>query len=303
MTVQKKYPLKKAVIALAFALTALSVTGCGDIGNQTGTVFTTYEKADPQVLVNQAGIKVTYTGLGKGSDSAKAMNLTIENRSGEDVWVYLADSSVNGYMVANKINVEIPDGKTAKTNAVFDAETMKNCGIDTIADIEFSIVAVSADGGGTLVKTKPMTVKTSAAAGYTYSYDESGVTLYDQNSVKIVAQKVITDESGSQSVAIYTRNDTDSAIYVSPLIYRFEGTESDMQFGAYVNPGKHSVDLITFYEPVEKLSEMSLCFMVTDTEGEEEIGMSRLYTLSVDENGALQTVQVTDPNEGLPPMN
>ena len=97
-----------------------------------------------QVLVDQNGVKITYTGIGHSLEHTE-FNLRIENNSEIPIMLYSNYLSVNGTMVVGFLSAKVMPGETANDGiTVLDAFLEEN-GLSPVENIELSFVVYSAD--------------------------------------------------------------------------------------------------------------------------------------------------------------
>lgn len=90
------------------------------------------------VLVDEAGVKITAKSLDVDEFWGPEIKLLIENDSGKDLTFQCRNASVNGYMVETMMSVDVVNGKKANDCLIFMDSDLESCGIDAIADMEFS---------------------------------------------------------------------------------------------------------------------------------------------------------------------
>ena len=253
---------KKALIMCTCLVMGLTCAGCGksdaDKTEETTTAAATTAidtssningvTIDETVLVDENGIKMTAKSLGeyKTEDywAEYALNVEVQNTTDKTVMVSYNHSSVNNYMVQIDLSMEVAPGETKNVPAIFNEAEMKNCGIETIADVEFDIVVSDSENGETLVETDLLTIRTSASETYSYTYDESGTVAYDKDGIKIIVKEPVEDEFFGQQIKIYVANDTDQNITVTTNEAELNGIKKDVFFAVDPFAGKRGVGML-----------------------------------------------------------
>ncbi len=133
------------------------------------------------VMWDSDDIKVTALSL-SADQYYHILNLQIENKTSKDLFVMASRTAVNSFVVEPSMGVNVPANSTA--NGAFKVR-LDDVDADVIADIETRFSYSSSDYTMNR-KTERVKLETSEAASYDYSYDESGLLLYDDNGIKII---------------------------------------------------------------------------------------------------------------------
>lgn len=198
------------------------------------------------VLLDESGVKITATGLNLSGWAGPELELLIENNSGQNLTFQCWDSSINGYMVDNMMSVDVVNGKKANDSITFMNTELETCGIQEIADMEFSFHIFDTDTWDTYLDTEPIQIKTSIADTYQYQFDDSGELVYDANGCKIVVKGLLEDDSVlGPEILVYIENNNDQGIMVQTDDVSVNGFMTDSLFSSTVSAGKHAVDTIT----------------------------------------------------------
>ncbi len=156
------------------------VTNVNEIGNEnTGDVVQDKSVAEDitieeTVLVDESGVKITAKSLSVDEIFGPSVKLLIENNSGKDLTFQCRDASVNGYMIGTMMSVDVVNGKKANDNLTFMSSDLESCGIETIADIEFSLHIFTSDSWDDFIDTPQIQLRTSAFDSYEYVFDNIG---------------------------------------------------------------------------------------------------------------------------------
>ena len=232
------------------------------------------------VVLDESGVKITVTGLEKDSLMGADLQLLIENNSGANLTVQARNTSINGYMVEGIMSVDIADGKKANDTLSFMDSDLEACGIETIADIELSFYIFYTDDWETYLESDLVQLKTSAAEGFTYTYDDSGTPVYEGNNVRIIAKSLMVDDILGPEVVLYIENNSDRAVIIQTRDVSVNGFMIDGLLSCEVTPGKRAVDGISFWEDdleangIEEIENVELVFSVVDADSFSTIAES-----------------------------
>lgn len=239
------------------------------------------------VLVNESGIKITATKLSYDGIFGPELGLLIENDSGQDLTFQTRNESVNGYMVDTMFSPDVLNGKKANDTITFQRSELEECGISTIADMEFSFHIFTADEWDSYLDTPPIQLKTSAADTYQYKFDDSGDVLYDGSGVKIVSKGIdLNDSVLGPRIVMYIENNTDKDITVQTRDESVNGFMVDTIFSPELNAGKRAVSSITLsgsgleQNGISNIETVELSFHIFESSGMETIADTDMITLN-----------------------
>lgn len=272
--------ISKILAAILAPAMLLSLYACGgDNGSEENAQIADNPevKIEETVLADEQGIKAVAKSFGKYEGelfpSDYALMIDVTNNTDKNVSVGLNNASVNGYMVGTNFSINIEPGKTELYPASFNDFDIEKYGITTFADFEFCFKAEDADTNETIIETKPISIKTSAADSYDYKYDESGKVVYDADGVKIIAKNTFEDDFLGQCVNFYVSNQTDKNISVMANEGTVNGKPAEIIFGSDVFSGKHAIDMLSLGENdrVDKIESLTLKFTIYDSDSGEPI--------------------------------
>lgn len=240
--------------------------------NQTPTKASEETVAE-QVLVDEDGILIKATGFEKKGIFGPELKLLIENGTEKDFTVQVRAVSVNGYMVETLFSEDVAAGKKSNSKISFSTNDLKSCGIDKIADMEFSFHIFSLENMETYLDTELIKVETSLADSYIYTFDDSGDEIYNGNGVRIVS-KGFSDKDSifGPSLVVFIENKNDESITVQVRDVSINGYMVDTIFSSEVSAGKHAVDGITAMNSsmdennIEKIEEIEFSFHIFSTD-------------------------------------
>ena len=220
------------------------------------------------VLLEESGVRITAKSFEQDSLFGPSVKLLIENDSDKNLSVQTRSSSVNGYMVDIIFSSDVASGKKSNEEMTFMDSTLELCGIETIADIEFSFHIYDSDTWDTYLDSEPVIIKTSAFEGYQYSYDDSGTPAYEDEGLIINVKDLKEDEILGPELIFYIENKSTKNLVIQADNVSVNGFMVSPIFSCSVAPGKHAIDAVTFMESdledndIEKISEVELSFHV-----------------------------------------
>lgn len=98
-----------------------------------------------QTLVEDKGIKITFTGLEINEYGDAELKLQVENNSGQAITVQTRNESINGIMVSGTMSCHVISGKIANDSLSFFATRLEENNITEIHDVEFSFYIFDSD--------------------------------------------------------------------------------------------------------------------------------------------------------------
>lgn len=168
---------------------------------------------EEQVLWEVDGVKITATGITEDSFWGSEVNLIVENNSDKDVGISSDAVIVNDYMINDLTSITVTAGNKANDSITLFSSELEAAGIDNIGKIELYLHTFNPETYMTEKESGCITINTSAGSVDTEA-DIDGVTLFEQNGVKIVGQYVDEDSFWGASVLLYIENNTDQDIIV-----------------------------------------------------------------------------------------
>lgn len=221
------------------------------------------------VILDEQGIRVTARELNVKGTFGPEIKLLIENDSGANLTFQCRGASVNGYMVETMMSIDVANGKKANDTLTFTNSDLKQCGIETIANLCFSLHIFYSDSWENFMDTPEIELRTNQYEGYDFRFDDAGTLAYDENGVKIVVKGVSEDSSWiGPSVMVYIQNDTGRMITVQARNLSVNGFMVDSIFSPDVAAGKAAIDGITLMSAdleengIQSIDEVELSFHV-----------------------------------------
>ena len=232
---------------------------------------------DETVLLEQDGIKITATGMDDGLLGTE-LKLLIENDSSTNLTFQARNASVNGYMVDTMMSEAVAAGKKSNTSLTFSTSGLKDCGIDTIANMEFSFHIFTTDGWDDFLDSDIISLDTSAAGSYTQNYDDSGEVFYDKDGIKIIGKGLSSNDSFfGPGLIVYIENNSSKNFTVQVRDTSVNGFMIDTSMSEDVIVGKKAITAVTFFSSsleengITDITSIETSFHVFDMESWDTI--------------------------------
>ena len=229
------------------------------------------------VLLEQDGIKITATGMDDGLLGTE-LKLLIENDSSTNLTFQARNASVNGYMVDTMMSEDVAAGKKSNTSLTFSTSGLKDCGIDTIANMEFSFHIFTTDGWDDFLDSDIISLDTSAAGSYTQNYDDSGEVFYDKDGIKIIGKGLSSNDSFfGPGLIVYIENNSSKNFTVQVRDTSVNGFMIDTSMSEDVIVGKKAITAVTFFSSsleengITDITSIETSFHVFDMESWDTI--------------------------------
>ena len=269
----KKIILSIVAVVMLACMVACGSSSGGDVQNPSNVSGNTVNEEvtiTETVLVDEAGVKITAKSLDLDSIWGAELKLLIENNSDKNLTFQCRNSSVNGYMTETSLSEEVVSGKKANATLIIMDSNFEVCGIDAIADMEFSFHIFDTVSWDRYLDTAPIQIKTSIADQYEYKFDDSGSLAYEGNGVKIVVRGLNTDGFFGPAVIIYAENNSDKNITIQSRDVSVNGFMIDPMFSCDVVKGKKAIDVMSFFESdieendITEIENIELSFHIFD---------------------------------------
>lgn len=287
--------MKRIIALLLAAMMVFCLCACGgdapaDSDNDSGKASTKTENTDvsieEQIIYDANDIKITATGL-DDSWYGTELKLLIENNSSQDITVQARNANVNGYMVTTSMSADVAAGKKANDSLTFETTSLKDCGIETMATMEFYFVIIDSESFEDIYNTDVITINTSVAEGYTQTYDDSGEVLAEVNGIKIVSKGLSEKDSfWGPGLIVYIENNSDQDITVQARDVSINGFMVDPSMSEDVVAGKRAITAVQFFDSdledngIETINDLELYFTIFNQESWDEIANTDVINLS-----------------------
>lgn len=277
--------MKKVVSFFLALMLALSCAGCS--GSQTpepvqtpsepASVPQSEEQSAPQavalpqtVLYDEAGIKITATGLSESSVFGPQVDLTIENDSDAGVVVQSGVCTVNGWVIESTLSQEVLPGKKAETGLTLLQTDLDNAQVEVISQIECELRLIDPSSFQTLAESGPVVLTTDAALPD--PYQPEGTELYADDGTRIVALGQ-ADSLMGKSVRLYIENNSDQQRVFTASDVSVDGYMTDGSLYAEIPAGRKAMCDLHLHgseENSDRLEQMSsLEFALNSTDPDD----------------------------------
>ena len=226
-------------------------------------------------LLNRDGIIVIAKQYHKNDYGDLLLDIYIENNTQKNLCFQCRNSSINGYMIDAYLSTDGNSMKKANCHITFEGNELKRCGIDIIADMEFSFHIFNSNNlFDNYLNSNPIIIRTKNADSYDYSFDDSGVVIYDENNIKIVCKRHFKDTSTLDSkVVFYIENNRSEGITVTSRDFSVNDFMADGIFSCDVCPGKHAIHYLTIWSSelskndIVDVNKIQLYFVISPLNG------------------------------------
>lgn len=241
---------------------------------------------EEQVLYEGNDVKITATGLEDGLFGTE-LKLLIENNSSKSVTVQARNSIVNGFMVDTMMSADVAAGKKANDSLTFETSGLKDCGIETIATMEFYFHIMDTETWEGIVDTDTIVVNTSVASTYVQEVDDSGEVLVDANGVKIIGKGLSANDSfWGPGVILYIENNSDKNVTIQVRDVSVNGFMIDSTMSEDVVAGKKAMSAVQFFSSnleensITDITDVELYFHIFDMESWDTVFDSDVIAIS-----------------------
>lgn len=241
---------------------------------------------EEQVLYDENSIKITALGMEDGLFGTE-LKLLLENNSDKSITVQARNANVNGFMVSTMMSVDIAAGKKANDSLTFETSGLKDCGIESIATMEFFFHIFDTESWDTIVDTDVITINTSIASTYTQAVDDSGEILVEEGGVKIVGKGLSDDDSvWGPGVILYIENNSEKDVTVQVRDVSINGFMVDSSMSTDIVAGKKAMSAVQFFSTdleenaITDITDVELYFHIFNLESWDTIFDSDVITIS-----------------------
>lgn len=216
--------MKKILTFAGMLAMCLALTACGSKEtelttpiNQTVPTLTATEQTEPalseQVIYDADGIRITVKGMEEKTMTGTNVKILLENGTDRNV-VFSGDLFVvNGVTVPGYLYAEAAAGTKTNDAIEFYTDILNTAGITYIGEIRSKDARiVDTDTYETLVEV-PLELTTLHAQEGPYAYDESGVELYNEQGIRVIAQ-MISEEFYGRTAQLLVKNETGKDVIV-----------------------------------------------------------------------------------------
>ena len=299
--------MSKILLALLLVFVMVFATACGGDGeikqpanvngdssgetNGTGT-NNDAGSSDEEVTIAETvlyeadGIKVTAKSLEDGLFGAE-VKLLIENDSSKNILITSSSVSANGYMMPTAaLYAEVAAGKKANESLTLMSSELDQCGIETLAEMQFYLQIQDPETWETIKTTDLITLATSAT-GYTQPVDDSGDVLYNENGYKIVCKGLKQDIIWDGTVVFYMENNSSKAVSIYAENVSVNGFMQEVGLWSDLRPSTKMIDGMSMIDlsdmeitNIDEIKTIEFNLRIVDAETWEDIVTTDAMTLN-----------------------
>ena len=239
------------------------------------------------VLYEADGIKVTAKSLADGLLGTE-VKLLIENDSSKNnVLITSSSVSANGYMMPTAaLYAEVAAGKKANESLTLMSSELDQCGIETLAEMQFYLQIQDPETWETIKTTDLITLATSAT-GYTQPVDDSGDVLYNENGYKIVCKGLKQDIIWDGTVVFYMENNSNKAVSIYAENVSVNGFMQEVGLWSDLRPSTKMIDGMSMIDlsdleitNIDEIKTIEFNLRIVDAETWEDIVTTDAMTLN-----------------------
>lgn len=240
----------------------------------------------PVELYNQDGICVTADALGSYSEYDYAVQLTIANDTDQNITLSVDDLYVNDYsLILSGLYCEVEAGETVEDYIQLQSDELAEAGIDTIADIAFSLNIYDSEDYTDICMLDLITLDTSVEDDFVQPVDDSGMELYNRDGVRVIFREMTVGEYDA-SFCYFIENTTDRELIIESEDISVNGQLTDDYLWSILQPGTRCIDCVYFFDfedrdifSIEDVQELSFVLSVRDAETYQITATSDLITV------------------------
>ena len=237
------------------------------------------------VLYEADGIKVTAKSLADGLLGTE-VKLLIENDSSKNILITSSSVSANGYMMPTAaLYAEVAAGKKANESLTLMSSELDQCGIETLAEMQFYLQIQDPETWETIKTTDLITLATSAT-GYTQSVDDSGDVLYNENGYKVVCKGLKQDIIWDGTVVFYMENNSNKAVSIYAENVSVNGFMQEVGLWSDLRPSTKMIDGMSMIDlsdleitNIDEIKTIEFNLRIVDAETWEDIVTTDAMTL------------------------
>lgn len=238
------------------------------------------------VLYEAEGIKVTAKSLADGLLGTE-VKLLIENDSSKNILITSSSVSANGYMMPTAaLYAEVAAGKKANESLTLMSSELDQCGIETLAEMQFYLQIQDPETWETIKTTDLITLATSAT-GYTQPVDDSGDVLYNENGYKIVCKGLKQDIIWDGTVVFYMENNSSKAVSIYAENVSVNGFMQEVGLWSDLRPSTKMIDGMSMIDlsdleitNIDEIKTIEFNLRIVDAETWEDIVTTDAMTLN-----------------------
>ena len=238
------------------------------------------------VLYEAEGVKVTAKSLADGLLGTE-VKLLIENDSSKNILITSSSVSANGYMMPTAaLYAEVAAGKKANESLTLMSSELDQCGIETLAEMQFYL-QIQDPETWEIIKTTDLITLATSATGYTQPVDDSGDVLYNENGYKVVCKGLKQDIIWDGTVVFYMENNSNKAVSIYAENVSVNGFMQEVGLWSDLRPSTKMIDGMSMIDlsdleitNIDEIKTIEFNLRIVDAETWEDIVTTDAMTLN-----------------------
>lgn len=171
------------------------------------------------------------------------LNLSIENKTAQKLTVTNELLLVNGFDIMGTMYQEVEPGATVESSLSIDRDVLRRAEIPLIADLWVNF-SVSSEDYSLLMNTPLVKLRTDAPEDFVQPLNETGVRLYDDHGVTVIARYLEPWYDTSAQLVLLIENKTDSYTYLATEGVRINGIDVDLFGNEFLSPQSNAISAL-----------------------------------------------------------
>lgn len=258
--------MKKEILNLLLASTlVLNLVGCGGSSDdvtldststegasapqstETAPTIDEYSTISERVVYEENDLKVTVLELEQDNLIGPRVTMLFENNSTENFIFQVGSCTINEYMIEPVMSVDVAAGKKATDGMIFTHADLDRSGIGKFTDISFVLKILTQDFW-TKTQSELISLETSNTGKYTQEHDATGLVIYENNGLKVVAKELLLDGIFGPSIRLYIENNSGQDVMLQTDNFSVDGFMVTSLFSCTVLNGARAVSDIVMHK-------------------------------------------------------
>ena len=223
------------------------------------------------IIFNENDIQVTLKSIEYDAIWGYSLKVNIVNNSTQNITINTENSCVNGFKISTYLGCDVAAGKKANDTITFDDSSLALAQIKVIHTIEFVLNIYDSDSYEDICKSGTIKITTNTTA-VNPEFDNSGVTILDDENARIVIQKLTEKDSWDDyNLIVYFENKGKRELYFDLEDISVNDYMIDTYlFLSSLNPGQKVVASISISESdlieneIDEIEYIDIRFSITD---------------------------------------
>lgn len=192
-----------------------------------------------------------------GDTYTQRIPIYVQNNTDQDLNVSTQDVYVNGYLLdVSYMSCDAERGETAMSTLRLNEDSMVECGIETVAEITFSLFAYDTASFDTYGESGIVTLTADTPTGFVQPVDDSGELLWEAEGFRVVYRGYRAAGYSSEAfldgtLQFFIENNTDRSMEFCVAGSTINGGEAELFFWQELLPGTRTVADMYLYSLAE----------------------------------------------------